>query len=256
MQIASRDGQNDRSGCQPEAEKTRMDGETPRQGIPGTHDDARIPRAEPMAEADTQMNYRSQFGEDRWIEKNWSSLWLPDHGTFVEFGAGDGVHFSNTYWLEKDRGWNGLLIEPDPRTEIKDRTAIIERCVIGTGAVAFGLHPTDAYLSGILRDSPNRMEVEAVPLSALLLKHHITRVDLISIDTEGTEVEAWRTLDLNIWRPTVAIIELYTWKLSDRSHEILDMMKADGYRLMHRTECNGIFRLTGPLQCPVEKEIS
>ncbi len=202
------------------------------------------------------MKYQSQHGEDKWIEKNWADLWLPDRGIFVEFGAGDGVHLSNTYFLEKHHGWTGLLIEADPRTEIKDRTAIIERCVIGDGTVAFGLHPTDAYLSGILRDSPNRMEVEAVSLSALLLKHHISRVDLISIDTEGTEVEAWRTLDLNVWRPTVAIIELYTWKLADRSEEIIDMMTTDGYQLMHRTECNGIFRVVTPPPLLVDSKVS
>jgi FkbM family methyltransferase len=33
-------------------------------------------------------------------------------GYFVEIGANDGIRQSNTYWLERERGWTGLLIEP------------------------------------------------------------------------------------------------------------------------------------------------
>lgn len=33
-------------------------------------------------------------------------------GYFVELGANDGVTQSNTYWLERERGWRGLLVEP------------------------------------------------------------------------------------------------------------------------------------------------
>ena len=33
-------------------------------------------------------------------------------GYFVEVGVGDGVQISNTYLLEKQFGWNGLLVEP------------------------------------------------------------------------------------------------------------------------------------------------
>lgn len=37
---------------------------------------------------------------------------LPATGTYVELGANDGLTQSNTWWLERDRGWSGLLIEP------------------------------------------------------------------------------------------------------------------------------------------------
>jgi FkbM family methyltransferase len=140
------------------------------------------------------MNFKSQFREDVWLQANWHRLGLPDVGFFVEFGAGDGVHFSNTYWLEMDRGWTGLLIEPDPRNVVNRPGIPVERACVGpAGAAEFCLHPTDGYLSGKLRTEGERIEIPSLPLSDILRKHNVETVDLISIDTEGTEVEAWRT---------------------------------------------------------------
>jgi len=34
---------------------------------------------------------------------------------FLEVGANDGVRQSNTYYFQKRKGWNGILIEPVPR---------------------------------------------------------------------------------------------------------------------------------------------
>lgn len=187
--------------------------------------------------------FKSQFSEDRWIASHWNKTGLPDKGYFVEFGSGDGVHFSNTYWLQHAKGWNGLLIDPDPRNVGQREGAAFERAFVGpSGNVSFCLHPTDGYLSGSLRTEGERIEIPSIPLSDILRKHNVERVDLISIDTEGTEIDAWRTLDLSVWRPTIAIIELYTWGLPDTSATTIAAMEADGYELIKRTSGNGIFR--------------
>ena len=39
---------------------------------------------------------------------------LPDSGVFLEIGANDGYTQSNTYFLERLRNWDGILIEPVP----------------------------------------------------------------------------------------------------------------------------------------------
>jgi FkbM family methyltransferase len=196
-------------------------------------------------------HYVSQHREDQWLDRCWESLELPDVGFFIEFGAADGVMFSNTYWLEQAKGWIGLLCEPDPRHVIRDRPkCIIERVAVGEpGTICLG-QTADPCLSGKLRvpldfesevRAISQTEVPSVPLSELLDRHNIDAVDLISIDTEGTELEAWRTLDLNRWRPRIAIVELITWGLKNRANEIVTALDADGYRLVERTYHNGIF---------------
>jgi FkbM family methyltransferase len=196
-------------------------------------------------------HYRSQHGEDEWIDRHWSELGLPDVGYFVEFGAADGERFSNTYWLEHAKGWSGLLIDADPRHVITCRPkSVFERCAIGPRAsVEFG-QCEEPQLSGTLRRPKdyktevraiNMIQVEQYPLSVLLDRHRVDSVDVISIDTEGTELDAWRTLDLSRWRPRVAIIELITWGLRNSSGKIIRRMEIDGYRLAERTYHNGIF---------------
>ena len=51
--------------------------------------------------------------------------YLPDGGFFIEAGAYDGFRQSTTYYLEKFRGWSGLLVEPIPelaRAASKERS--------------------------------------------------------------------------------------------------------------------------------------
>jgi hypothetical protein len=56
-------------------------------------------------------------------------------GFFVEFGATNGIDGSNTYFLEKDYYWTGILAEPNPNVLdelVKNRqhyTQIVDKCV-------------------------------------------------------------------------------------------------------------------------------
>ena len=49
--------------------------------------------------------------------------YLPDRpGVFVEAGANDGYTWSNTYYLERWRGWRGVLVEAIPQLAAECRT--------------------------------------------------------------------------------------------------------------------------------------
>ena len=75
-------------------------------------------------------NVKSQINQDIFVLY---TAKLKRNGFFVEFGATNGVDLSNTYLLEKDFGWRGILSEPNPhwRDEIiKNRKTYIDfNCV-------------------------------------------------------------------------------------------------------------------------------
>jgi hypothetical protein len=60
--------------------------------------------------------WTAQAGQDRYLfERVFFQQSLCCKGTFVEFGARNGIEHSNTYPFEKFMGWKGLLFEVDPR---------------------------------------------------------------------------------------------------------------------------------------------
>ena len=56
-----------------------------------------------------KKNHFSQFYQDLFV-----TFYFKDkrNGYFVEFGACDGKYLSNTYYLEKELNWSGILSEP------------------------------------------------------------------------------------------------------------------------------------------------
>ena len=73
---------------------------------------------------------RSQIRQDVFVL---SELRFKKNGFFVDFGASDGISASNTYLLEKEYGWTGILSEPAKcwhKDLHNNRTSAIEkRCV-------------------------------------------------------------------------------------------------------------------------------
>lgn len=131
-------------------------------------------------------NVSSQFGEDGILEKvleiiGETSDWC------VEFGAWDGVVYSNTHHLVLGKGYSAVLIEADPvRFEelcatYRDRPSVVPF----NRFVGFGEHDSlDAILS-----------TTDVPLD----------FDVLSIDIDGNDYHVWEATKR--YRPKVVVIE-------------------------------------------------
>ena len=73
---------------------------------------------------------KSQLGQDIFVVANSDNK---KENFFIEFGATDGVTISNTYLLEKELNWKGILVEPASiwhQNLEKNRNCIIDkRCI-------------------------------------------------------------------------------------------------------------------------------
>lgn len=185
--------------------------------------------------------FHSQCGEDKWI---WDHI-APGLGTFCEVGAYDGVLSSNTCWFEK-QGWRGLLLEPDPEMFTRCRTQRKAPCLClcagkEMGVTNFHVNEADKGLSGITRPGIPMPHI-SVRLDWILTMFHLTDLTLLSIDTEGTELDVWE--GLGSIRPRIVIIEHQTCDLPSQEKPIFDRLCADGYFQVHRTQYNLIFQRT------------
>jgi len=163
----------------------------------------------------------AQFRQDLWVLHETSRK---THGFFVEFGAADGIEMSNTYLLEKDFAWRGLLVEPNPVWHAgltRNRTAALDfRCVFRTTGAQIDFAATKHAALGTIADfiaadghAQSRrdhrvIQVETVTLGDLLESHGAPRrIDYVSIDTEGSELEILQAFDLTTWDVRLLSVE-------------------------------------------------
>ena len=77
------------------------------------------------------MKYFSQYYQDRFFDKIVFNK--KSNGFFFDIGAYDGITFSNSYFFEKNRSWNGICVEPLP-SAFKELSKI-RRCNLINGAI-------------------------------------------------------------------------------------------------------------------------
>ena len=167
----------------------------------------------------------SQNGEDWYI---WTILGRPQRGFIVEVGAFDGIYLSNSYALEQ-MGWRALCVEPHPRFfDVCRRNRPSAICVhaacVGDPSVRHVDFAADALgiysgLSVSMRDIERKyaalgrpvamstVRVPALTLDEILETSSPSTVDVLSIDTEGHELDVLSGLDPSRHRPRVLLAE-------------------------------------------------
>jgi FkbM family methyltransferase len=169
-------------------------------------------------------------------------------GFFVEVGANHPRAGSQT-WLLEQNGWRGILVEPQEdlfqalcRDRPKSRAFKVACSAPGKTGWA-ELHVPSKALEGFASLEPNvddfgicyerTVRVELKTLDALLAQVGDPRVDFVSIDTEGTELDVLRGFDLRRHKPALILIEDKGQSLD--KHRFL---RTQGYKLVKRTEIN------------------
>ncbi len=132
-----------------------------------------------------RKDYYSQNGEDGIIEEILSRLKI-NNGWFVEFGAWDGKHWSNTFHLLK-QGWEGISIESDPK-RYKD--------LVETARQFPKLHIMNKKVSTKGENS----------LDNLLSKYPIPKdFELLIIDVDSNDYQIWDAM--KSYKPNIILIE-------------------------------------------------
>lgn len=161
------------------------------------------------------------------------NIFKDDHsGTFVEFGANDGIQQSNTLLLEQKNNWSGMLIEPSPSLfdslRKNRKNCIVESCAVSDKNGKL-LGDFDGKLmssvEGKRLNIPNLIEVECFTLNYLCAKHKISKIDLCSIDVEGHEKTIIKSIDFSCLNILNFIVEIY----ENDAQETIDYLLGKGY---------------------------
>jgi len=140
----------------------------------------------------------SQIGQDAWVLSR-----ITEPGYFVDIGATNGIEKSNTYALEL-AGWRGICVEPNPH--YFEELVNNRKCTVSPLAI---YKESDLDLNLILageysslldyanddhhyreRAGKSLQKIKTITLDKLLaINDAPNRIDYLSLDTEGAELE-------------------------------------------------------------------
>ena len=170
--------------------------------------------------------------------------------TFLEFGATDGLELSNTYLLENNCGWTGVLCEPSPQwhdilKKNRPNTKIVTECIWNKSNQKLRFFVSDVGVLSTLEEFKesdklsipgntklriergNLVTVNTISLNELIEKEFNGKSpSYISIDTEGSEYEILKAFDFKKYDPVCFTIE---HNFTNLQKEIDEIMKNHNY---------------------------
>ncbi|MEC7838634.1 MAG: FkbM family methyltransferase [Chlamydiota bacterium] len=160
------------------------------------------------------------------------------NGVFIEAGANDGVKQSNTKRLEEFYGWRGILVEP---SENLYDTLVTNRpqshcflCALGsfeednTYAVGDFNGSLMSSINGVRQNNSSNQTVLVRSLQSIIDEVGFEHIDLLSLDTEGYELNILQGIDFNKVSFGYLLIEIYTHQFE----EIVSFLENHGYELV------------------------
>jgi FkbM family methyltransferase len=183
-------------------------------------------------------------------------------GHAIDVGASDGVSTSSTYVLEIPHDWTVLCVEANPEfaAALKQSRTWVEMCACGSASSPeaefhintdnpesfSALKITDHPLARSHREThPSNIwktiKVPVKTLDELIAKWEFPKLDVLCIDTEGTELDILKGCDLKRWMPKVIVTECW-----DRYGPIDLYLDRLGYEKTARNVHNDIFIRTAP----------
>jgi FkbM family methyltransferase len=201
----------------------------------------------------------SQEGEDMVLRRLFEDR---QTGFYVDVGAHHPKRFSNTYFFYK-RGWSGINIDAMPGSmerfrKTRSRDINVETAVgSGDRELIYHIFEDQAFnsLSSELASARDRsrvgctvvarMTMQTVSLAQVLAEHlpGARRIDFMSVDVEGMDLEVLQSNDWSKYRPDVVLVEMLGSRL-ERLHEepVAELLAAVGYELYAKCANTAFFR--------------
>jgi FkbM family methyltransferase len=195
----------------------------------------------------------SQHGEDLFL-----TLLLgyeKTDGVYVDIGCFDPIFYSNTYVFYQ-RGWKGLAIDPNPGFQnawrrYRPRDTFLNLAISkNRQTMAYIMsreHPATNMV--VPEDQASSFDAsqfeasvcEAVPLAEILNQHLIgNRIDLMSVDCEGMDLDVLQSNDWEKYRPRVLAAEDNSISLDSELSQFLRRLNYECQSHIGRTK---IFQL-------------
>ena len=153
-------------------------------------------------------------------------------GTFIECGAYDGETASNTLSLEREYGWSGYLIEPNPNLYgyviRKNRNVTSLNACISTDSKEILVNVLAAGQGSKITDQgAGAFRVPCFTFSSIMSAFKLQSIDYFSLDVEGFELDVLKTIPYDKYDIKTLSVE-YAHSPGGKK-PIVDFMQSNGY---------------------------
>ena len=186
--------------------------------------------------------FKKYYGKNL-LDKKIKNYLNYDNGYFVELGAYDGITQSNTFYFEKKKNWEGILIEPSKKNIkecVKNRSS--KNKYYNNACVSFDYKKKNIELvySGLKTFSKKFLSIKlqseyfmkpeikrgenifyfkakTMTMNSILIKSKAPKlIDLLSLDTEGAEFEVLKGVNFKEFNFRFILVETnYIKKMKD-----------------------------------------
>lgn len=196
------------------------------------------------------MNYKSQYGQDKWIVENLFGGMT--HGYFLDIGAGDGEVISNTWVLEKELQWDGICFDPNERSWAalqRNRSCRVDNTLISNTdgeqdfyeVTSVGYY--DEYFSSAAHAPAGHSEFVVKKKKAERLYTALNRLNsstlihYMSIDTKGMEYDILKQFfedeyvtDTQIWKRRILSLSVEHNGNPEYRQKLRKLLEANFYK--------------------------
>lgn len=197
----------------------------------------------------TIHNSYSQRQEDILID---TFLKNKNHGFYVDVGANDPIKLNNTYRFYK-RGWTGINIEPHKLrfkklSKVRPNDININIGISKKPGILkyYEMHPdvvstfSKEEMERLKKDNiqvVNVLPIRVERLSFILDKYNPKEIDLLSVDTEGFDLDVLESNNWKKYSPKLICVEID----KDKPLAIKKFMKTKGYEEVFNNKLNSFF---------------
>lgn len=181
-----------------------------------------------------------------------------DGGVYFEAGAADGIDQSNTLFLEKEKNWRGILVEPRSSAFsqlIKNRNSdnyfinkalipesLNQQIKINNDGLESRINIIPSYFSDEMKQAFYRNQsmesVDGITLDDLFKQLKIEKIHFFSLDIENLEYSILKKYSFII-KPKFILVE--TWNRSFYQELIRDLLISKGYKFIGQASGNDDF---------------
>ena len=180
-------------------------------------------------------------------------------GYYLDIGCCDPIQGSNTYAFYK-RGWSGLCVDANPDVADNYRAVrpndVVVSCGVGAKAETltfyrFANQQHNTFNPGRADRFPEKLrskiEVPVRTLTSLIDEFGPAdrKIDFMSMDVEGFEMNVLTAIDFEKHRPSLIIIELFVDMKKLLQGKSVLFLEQHGYRLISYSGHDAIFVVEG-----------